>query len=140
MSSGAPATRCQLLFDQGTLILQPAESVAECGPPPGFIHDPRIGGRLRAQAIHYRRALTHLLRAGLDVDDQARAYATLNLPSARDRTPYPHQAEAIEAWKGGGRRGVVVLPTGAGKSYIAEMAIFEVKRSTLLTELMAPIY
>ena len=31
--------------------------------------------------------------------------------------PYPHQTEALAAWKRAGRRGVVVLPTAAGKTY-----------------------
>ena len=132
MADEGSATRCQLLFDQGTLILHPPESVDTCGAPPGFVSDPRIEGRLRAPAIYYRRALAHLIRGGLEVDDQARAYGTLKPPPPRQRTPYPHQREAIEAWKRGGRRGVVVLPTGAGKSYIAEMAIAEVQRSTLV--------
>ena len=132
MATGAKTTRCTLTFEQGTLVLEPVEALIHCGPPPGFIADPRIAGRLRAPAIQYRRALGHLIRAGLEVDDQARAYAPVSLPAPRVRTPYPHQREAMEAWREGGRRGVVVLPTGAGKSYIAEMAIFEVQRSTLV--------
>jgi len=127
----SPAS-CQLRFDHGTLVLEPAEAVAACGAPPGFVPDPRIGGRLRAPAIAYRRALAHLLRAGLDVDDAARGYEALALTPRDGPTPYPHQKEALEAWQGGGRRGVVVLPTGSGKSYVAEMAIADVKRSTLV--------
>src|SRR5262249_50034264 len=48
------------------------------------------------------------------------------------RTPRPYQAEALEAWRRGGGRGVVVLPTGAGKTQVAMMAIEDRRRSTLV--------
>jgi superfamily II DNA or RNA helicase len=38
-------------------------------------------------------------------------------------TPRPYQAQALEAWTAAGGRGVVVLPTGAGKTALAMMAI-----------------
>ncbi len=37
--------------------------------------------------------------------------------------PRPYQEEALQAWEEGGRRGVVVLPTGAGKTLVGAMAI-----------------
>ncbi len=123
-----------LRFDRGTLVLEGADG-APVEPPeaaPWFVPDPRSGGRLRAKAIDYRRALAQLLRAGHTVDDQARGYATLAVRSRRQREPFPHQAAALEAWTSRGRRGVVVLPTGAGKSYVAELAIAHTQRSTLV--------
>ena len=132
MATGELPTTCRLRFDQGTLVLEPSDAVSTCGPPPGFVPDPRVGGRLRAPAIAYRRALAHLIRAGLTVEDEARAYEELPLELEQRREPYPHQREALEAWRDRGRRGVVVLPTGSGKSYVAEMAIADVQRSTLV--------
>jgi superfamily II DNA or RNA helicase len=96
------------------------------------VADERAGDRLRAPAIAYRRALGVLMRAGVAVDDQARGYETLALACRRHREPFPHQAEALAAWLAAGKRGVVVLPTGAGKSYVAELAIANVARSTLI--------
>ena len=124
----------RLRFDRGTLVLEGADG-APVAPPeatPWFIADPRAGGRLRAKAIDYRRALAQLIRAGHTVDDQARGYDTLAVRSRRHREAFPHQAAAMEAWTGRGRRGVVVLSTGAGKSYVAELAIAHTQRSTLV--------
>ena len=47
-------------------------------------------------------------------------------------TPYPHQREALAAWIAAGRLGVVVLPTGAGKTYLAQLAMQATRRSTLI--------
>ena len=47
------------------------------------------------------------------------------------KTPRPFQQEAIEAWLPR-RQGLIVLPTGAGKTYVAMMAIEAVSRSALI--------
>lgn len=39
--------------------------------------------------------------------------------------PRPYQREALQAWIAGDYRGVVVLPTGAGKTLVAAMAVHE---------------
>ena len=48
------------------------------------------------------------------------------------RTPRPYQAEALAAWQAAQHRGVVVLPTGAGKTWVACLAIDDRRRSTLV--------
>jgi superfamily II DNA or RNA helicase len=40
-----------------------------------------------------------------------------------DLTPYTYQRDAVDAWLGAGGRGIVVLPTGAGKTIVAYDAI-----------------
>jgi superfamily II DNA or RNA helicase len=47
-------------------------------------------------------------------------------------TPRPYQSDALAAWFAAGGRGVVVLPTGAGKTVLALMAIEQVKLRTLV--------
>jgi superfamily II DNA or RNA helicase len=87
---------------------------------------------LRAPAIRYHELVLDLHRRKVPYADEARAYAVLGRPHQTDRGPRPYQQEALERWKAGGRRGVVVLPTGAGKSFLAELAIADTDRATLV--------
>ena len=59
-------------------------------------------------------------------------YNRLKLHFNREHTPHPHQTEAFDAWQSNQYRGVVVLPTGSGKSLLALMGIAEIGRSTLV--------
>ncbi|GAC1401324.1 MAG: hypothetical protein NVSMB65_18850 [Chloroflexota bacterium] len=52
--------------------------------------------------------------------DPARALACVARPSF---TPRPYQKEAVSRWIEAGGRGVVVLPTGAGKTVVAMTAM-----------------
>jgi len=122
----------RLDYTGATLVYEGDPAGAALLVPLGFLPDPRIAHRLRAPGRLYRQALAALVKAGLTVDDHARAYAELALVHHRTREPHPHQREALDAWVANGRRGVVVLPTGAGKSYVAEMAIVHARRSTLV--------
>jgi superfamily II DNA or RNA helicase len=46
--------------------------------------------------------------------------------------PRPYQAEALDAWRDANARGVVVLPTGAGKTLVALMAMANINTHTLI--------
>jgi superfamily II DNA or RNA helicase len=52
-------------------------------------------------------------------------------PHLRAR-PRPYQEEALAAWEAAGRRGVVVLPTGAGKTLLGALAIARALTRTLV--------
>jgi superfamily II DNA or RNA helicase len=86
----------------------------------------------RARALDYRALVTALKRRGVELTDTARAYTEPDLQTRTVRSPFPHQAEAIRAWAESGGRGVVVLPTGAGKTFVAALAMAMKKRSTLV--------
>jgi len=86
----------------------------------------------RGRALDYRALLTALKRRGVELVDEARAYGEPDLVTRTLRTPFPHQAEAVRAWNEAGGRGVVVLPTGAGKTFVASLAMALKKRSTLI--------
>src|SRR5262245_362533 len=77
----------------------------------GFVLDARTGC-LRAPASAYHDLLRFLVREDTAYDDQARGYQTLAQGALVHRGPRPYQTEALAAWRAGGGRGVVVLPTG----------------------------
>jgi superfamily II DNA or RNA helicase len=93
--------------------------------------DPR-SACVRAEAMSYAPLVLELRRLGIKYDDGARAYEELAQTSRVHRAPRPYQTEALAAWKQARGRGVVVLPTGAGKTHVATMAIDDKKRATLV--------
>jgi superfamily II DNA or RNA helicase len=124
--SSSPAL---LRFDRGTLTLRglPAEAL-----PPGWTWDPRVGAA-RAPANAYAALLEGLRAQGVDLRDEARGYARLEaLQHLSTRAPRWYQEEAVAAWRQARWQGVIVLPTGAGKSYVAERVIAEARRSALI--------
>ena len=119
----------KLKFDRGTLILHP--------PPKGkawldyATWDDRIE-KFRIPAIYYRPLIEALQADDKKVVDEAREFYNLELKAVSQFEPYPHQAEALQAWKQAGRQGVVVLPTAAGKTYLAQLAMESTPRTTLI--------
>ncbi|MEI6369588.1 MAG: DEAD/DEAH box helicase family protein, partial [Nostocales cyanobacterium ELA608] len=118
-----------LTFDRGTLILHP--------PPRSktwidyAVWDDRIE-KFRIPAIRYRSLVEALQVEATDFIDEAKAFYPVELVASLEMTPYPHQNEALAAWKLAGRQGVVVLPTAAGKTYLAQMAMQATPRTTLI--------
>ncbi len=86
----------------------------------------------RAPAIAYAEAVLALKRGGHEVQDDARGYGELEAGLRVRREPRPFQREALEAWRAAKGRGVVVLPTGAGKSHVALLAIDDRRRDALV--------
>jgi superfamily II DNA or RNA helicase len=119
----------RLSFDSGTLVL--LDPPVDFQPPVYFHWDARVD-RWRAQAVHYRSIIEECQRSEVEYRNSAPAYRTLSLVSRLTPIPHPFQNESLQAWKEAGQRGVVVLPTGAGKSYVGQMAIEAVQRSTLV--------
>ncbi len=119
----------KLKFDRGTLILHP--------PPRGkswieyATWDDRVE-KFRAPAICYRSLVETLQAEGTDFEDEAKEFLPLELNPSLEMEPYPHQREALQAWKQAGRNGVVVLPTAAGKTYLAQLAMQATPRTTLV--------
>lgn len=130
------ASAVSLIFEAGTVVVEGLGADADPAlVPSGFVWDARVK-RFRAPAWRYRDAVTVFTRwartgAGT-FEDSARKYNTLSLVHRAERKAFDHQREAIAAWRSHGQRGVVVLPTGAGKSYVAELAIKAVQRSTMV--------
>ncbi|HEX4589277.1 MAG TPA: DEAD/DEAH box helicase family protein, partial [Gemmataceae bacterium] len=124
----APAIR--LAFDAGTLVVAgPApERLSEL---PGVRFDPRTNSH-RAEARHYRAIVEHLRGNGINYTDDVRTYQHTPWPLRSDREPFPHQTEAVETWWKERGQGVVVLPTGTGKTFAAILAIAKAARPALV--------
>src|SRR3989442_1725779 len=119
-----------LAFDGGSLIV-------EGGPPelrdrlPGCRFDPRTGQH-RAEGRHYRAIVELLRREKIAYVDSARGYEPVVWELKIDRPPFPHQSEGLATWWRTGGRGVVVLPTGTGKTFLAVLAIHKLGRPALV--------
>lgn len=115
-----------LFFQAGTLVLAGARE-HDLVPSPPFRW---IRGRWRCEAYHYATLVGWLREQR--IANHVPRWQTLNYPFQDIRQPHAYQEEAIEAWRQAGGRGSIVLPTGAGKSYVALSIIHKVNRSAVV--------
>ena len=121
----------RLEFDRGTLLIHGADGeLQEELQRLGCVYDSRVK-LLRAQAYRYRDIMTFLHRSGAQIENNAGGFEELDLVSREIRKPFPYQAEGVAAWMKR-RRGVVVLPTGAGKTFVAQMIIEKIQKAALI--------
>lgn len=129
----------RIVFDDGTLLLEDAPDSL-----PYAEWDDRVN-EYRAQAYHYRallewaktdsneQATLHESTATVaSVKDAARAYSDFHLTPAVAIEPRDYQQAALAAWNDHDRRGILVLPTGSGKTFLAVQAIVDAGVSTLV--------
>jgi superfamily II DNA or RNA helicase len=119
-------------FDAGTLIVEglDGEDGEEPGLP-GVQYDFRTKVH-RAEAIWYRPLVEHLRRHRIAYTDEARGYQPTPWKLQVAKEAFPHQVEGLQAWWKAGGRGVVVLPTGTGKTHLANLAIEKAGRPALV--------
>lgn len=118
-----------LRFDSGTLVLDGADQSFPA--PKAFLWDERVN-KWRSPAHDYRHILRDLIRREIAFVDEARGYHKFDFRSKLQVEARPYQEQALAEWKRHERCGVVILPTGAGKSLLAQMAIEQVGRSALV--------
>jgi len=123
-------SQLQLRYDGGSIVLE-GGAVAIRESLPGCRFDPRIG-QYRAEARFYRPIVEALRQRKIPYTDSARAYEPAQWNLKSDREPFPHQIEGLETWWRSGGQGVVVLPTGTGKTFLALLAIQKVGRPALV--------
>ncbi len=114
----------RLWFDKGTLLLN-----GEVSTPYGK-WDPRVGC-FRIKAMYYRDVLAYLEDSGIPFEDEvAELPPSEALKDSVELRVY--QNEALDRWRRAGMRGILVLPTAAGKTYIALKAISLLNKQTLI--------
>jgi superfamily II DNA or RNA helicase len=112
-------------YQGGTLVLRDVD--AQDRPPAPF---KLIKERWRCEGYHYGSIQPYLQEQA--VRDSVPRWQTLNLKLQEMREPHDYQVAALSAWDEAERRGSIVLPTGAGKTFIAMQAISRVNRSSVV--------
>ena len=133
----AYASHFEIRFDQGTLLLE-AESQRQPQIEAIFgrnvwTWDPRVTG-WRCDAIHYRDVIMALWERRHDqitFTDLARQWSDVEWQKQDIHEPRPEQSAAIEAWLET-KRGLVVMPTGTGKTEVALHLLTQTNCSTLI--------
>lgn len=104
------------------------EGVAETTRPPEPFQ--WLNGKWRCPAVHYRTIRPWLYQH--NVRNAVPRWHDLKLELNDPRDPHDYQLEALAAWHKAGRWGSIVLPTGAGKTFVAMQAIVQAAVSTLV--------
>jgi superfamily II DNA or RNA helicase len=122
-------SRMELRFDRGTIVLSAPPPGLDVAQLPGVLWDPRVRVH-RAPARLYPQLLAALDRfSGRDDRFSGRLADGVRNP---DREPpagwpeiplRPYQEAALCAWELADRRGLIVLPTGSGKTRVALAAL-----------------
>lgn len=114
-------------FDKGTIVVSGNLRI------PNTVWDERIGA-FRAQAIFYRDMIQYLKQSDLQFLDNVvnQLIPCPHLECAPTMKLRGYQKKALSSWDRSGRRGTIVLPTGAGKTVIAIKAIELVNQPTLV--------
>lgn len=117
-------------FDKGTLLISGDEEPLKLIEP--YLKYDERTREFRARACDYVHIIMTLFRAKVAFNDRAKEFDSLPIELRESFTPRHHQQEAFDNWLAAGGRGVTVLPTGSGKSYLARMVIDKIKRNTLV--------
>ncbi|HEY3236996.1 MAG TPA: DEAD/DEAH box helicase family protein [Polyangiaceae bacterium] len=110
----------RLLFDHGTLVLAEAPEV-NLDFVPGLLWDQRVA-LWRAPAWRYAEVRDAIRSRGIRMRDEV----DLRAPAVVGWRPFelrPYQRAAALSWELGGQRGIVILPTGSGKTRVALAAM-----------------
>jgi superfamily II DNA or RNA helicase len=114
----------RLWFDKGTLLLK-----GEVGTPYGK-WDPR-SSCYRIKACHYNDVIDYFRESRIRLEDAVPDPPPLEqLKSNVELRTY--QNKALDNWRRAGNRGVLVLPTAAGKTFIALKAIELLRTQTMI--------
>lgn len=114
-----------LYFQGGTLVLNGLDEGAKVPLPFQWIK-----AHWRCEAYHYPRLMAWL--RDHRIKDTVPRWEKLTIQLHDHRSPHAYQKEAIAAWQAAGQCGSIVLPTGAGKTFVAINLIHKVSQSTII--------
>lgn len=120
----------EIFFDKGTLIVQHYN----CEFNKYFVFfkwDERILS-FRAPAFYYREFILLLREKKIPYVDHAKNFLPNEFPIVTTLILRSYQEEALLSWVASGSRGVITLPTGAGKTILGVLAISKIQRPTLI--------
>jgi superfamily II DNA or RNA helicase len=128
VTSGLPDRILKLRFERGSLRLDAPPWIRV---PPYFTWDERVRA-WRTEALNHFRVTEDMTTHRLKIDDDAADF--FDCPTLRPALPplRPDQEAALAAWERAGRRGIVVKPTGTGKTEIALAAVARHQASALI--------
>jgi superfamily II DNA or RNA helicase len=118
-----------LIWDRGTILLE-GEIPPEIRQLTFLKLDPRVG-KYRTLAIYYPRLLAAARASGVAVEDRVWAPQCREVRPAVEVKLRSYQEEALAAWLKT-KRGVVVMPTGAGKTHVAIAAVAKLGEPALV--------
>jgi superfamily II DNA or RNA helicase len=130
-------TPVEIFFDRGSIVLEGVGPPARGGVPDvprGFVWDARVQ-RWRAEAYRLPAVADWLRRRGMAWErrsERPAGFSPRPVPSESLPELRPYQADALEAWAAAGRRGLVSLPTGSGKTRLAIRAMLGVGAPSLV--------
>jgi superfamily II DNA or RNA helicase len=110
----------RIRFDRGTLVLEAEAKDEQPGAIAGVAWDRELGA-WRLPADQHASLIERLTEANVRVSDELRGrrvHLDWTLPALRW-----YQEAALARWQAAGQRGVIALPTGAGKTLVALTAI-----------------
>lgn len=110
----------RLRFDRGTLLLADDSTSSLASTLPGALWDSRVSS-YRCPAYLHASIVAWLRERRVRFVDEVPPPGRLDPVASPELRPY--QEAALSAWNLAGRKGVIVLPTGSGKTRVALAAI-----------------
>jgi superfamily II DNA or RNA helicase len=118
-----------LAFDRGTILVSNLPDSLGPTDLPGLTWDSRVDA-FRAPARYQHDIEAALRRRGVAFSDDVRT-SDETPPALKPISLREYQARALASWEAADRRGLIVLPTGSGKTRLALAAIAQTRLRTL---------